>query len=161
MKSAIANSVIPNSVIRIPCQSLQSFFEAWLNILKPIHKLPNAETRLLATMLRHRHELSQKIIDRDLLDEYIMGGEIKQKIREELGITSSSLQVSLYKLKRSGAIKDGRINPKLIPTMKDNNYKLLLYFDLKTDDNAEKHRQDDRQGSGEGTEPGLETDIQS
>lgn len=73
------NRAIADSVIRIPCQNLQGFFESWFNLLRPIHKLSNTEIKLLATMARFRHEyaLNLKSNDKDLADEYIMYTETK------------------------------------------------------------------------------------
>lgn len=122
---------IADSVIRIPCQSLQGFCEQWFNMLRPIHKLSNTEIKLIATMVRFRYELSKKITDKDLLEEYLMNPETKLKIREACNMSASSFQVSMHKLKKNKVIVDNRINPKLIPDFKGSDYKLLLYFDVK------------------------------
>lgn len=124
---------VADSVIRIPCQSLQGFFESWFNMLKPIHGLSNTEIKLISTILRFRYEFSLKITDKDLLDEYLMSTETKQKIREDCNMSPSSFQVSMFKLKKHKVIIDNRVNPKLIPSFSGDNYRLLLYFDVKDD----------------------------
>jgi len=125
------SNAIADSVIRIPCQSLQGFFESWFQILKPIHKLSNSEIKLIATIVRLRYDLSKKITDKDLLNDYIMGKEFKRTILKESGMKLSSFRVSMCKLQKQKVFVNGQINPKLIPNIGDNNdYKLLLYFDL-------------------------------
>lgn len=119
---------------------MQGFFEQWLNLLKPVHKLSNKEIQLLATIVRFRYELSLKITDKELLDEVLMSTDTKQKIREDCGISKQSYQVSMFKLKKAKALisddkdEDGpkfyRVNPKLIPKFNGKDFKLLLYFNL-------------------------------
>ena len=125
------NKAIADSVIRIPCHSLQGFFEQWFNMLRPIHKLANTEIKLIATIVRYRYEYSRKINDSILLDEYLFSAETKQKIREACGMSTSSFQVSMCKLKKNKVIVDNKVNPRLIPNLNGGNYKLMLYFDLK------------------------------
>ena len=130
------NKAIADSVIRIPCQSLQGFFESWFQILKPIHKLSNSEIKLISTIVRLRYDLSTKINDLSLLDDYLMSREFKNKILQESGMTISSFRVSMYKLQKQKVIINGKINPKLIPNINpEENYKLLLYFDLSKQNN--------------------------
>lgn len=134
------NKGFADKVLMIPCQSLQGFFEQWLNLLKPVHKLSNKEIQLLATIVRFRYELSLKITDKELLDEVLMSTDTKQKIREDCGISKQSYQVSMFKLKKAKALisddkdEDGpkfyRVNPKLIPKFNGKDFKLLLYFNL-------------------------------
>ena len=130
------NNAVADSVIRIPCQSLQGFFESWFQILKPIHKLSNSEIKLISTIVRLRYDLSTKINDLSLLDDYLMSREFKNKILQESGMTISSFRVSMYKLQKQKVIINGKINPKLIPNINpEENYKLLLYFDLSKQNN--------------------------
>lgn len=110
-------------------------------MLKPVHKLSNKEIQLIATIVRFRYELSLKITDKNLLDEVLMSAETKQKIRDFCKINQQSFQVSMFKLKKANVLitddkespKRYRVNPKLIPNLQRNDYKLLLYFDLKDD----------------------------
>ena len=95
---------------------------------------------LVCPIVRFRYELSLKITDKDLLDEVLMSTDTKQKIREACGISKQSYQVSMFKLKKAKVLisndsdDDGpklyKVNPKLIPSLNGDNYKLLLYFDL-------------------------------
>ena len=157
------NRAIADSVIRIPCQNLQGFFESWFNLLRPIHKLSNTEIKLLATMARFRHEyaLNLKSNDKDLADEYIMYTETKQKIREACKMTPSSFQVSMHKLKKAGVIRENRIDPRLIPNLIGGDYKLLLFFDLREhgQEKDQLHdRPEDREGHRSGDDEGTQGD---
>jgi len=125
---------LPNvdSGIRIPCKDTLDFYEKWFQILKPIHKLNATEIRVLSTFCKFREELGRDIKDSELLDEYLFSVETKAKIREECGLSASGFQVSMHKLRRAGVIADNKINPKLIPNIKDNTgYRLLLWFDYR------------------------------
>lgn len=161
------NKGFADKVLMIPCQSLQGFFEQWFNLLKPVHKLSNKEIQLIATIVRFRYELSLKITDKNLLDEVLMSAETKQKIRDFCKINQQSFQVSMFKLKKANVLitddkespKRYRVNPKLIPNLQRNDYKLLLYFDLKDDGQGQdkqissgKNRKTDEPETVTGTE---------
>lgn len=143
------DKAIADSVIRIPCKSLQSFFESYYSFLKPIHKLSNKETKLIATIARFRYEMSLKITDEALLQQYLMSPGVKRKIREACGISSQSFQVYMVNLRNNKVIVDNRINPKLIPNVqKDKNgYKLMLYFDFEKDGQGEIPSEDSKKDS--------------
>lgn len=147
---------IADSGIRIPCKDLQGFFDAWFQMLRPIHHLAGNEIRLLSTMVRMRYELAKKITDRDLLDEYMNTTEMRLKVREACGMKKSNYMVSMGKLRDRGAIVDGKINPRLIPNITGNDYKLLLYFDLKSDEFTDNEQPADNIDSG-GT--GIAEDV--
>lgn len=61
-----------------------------------------------------------------------MGDDTRKLIREEYGLSLPHFQVILGKLKKSKIIIDGKINPRFIPNIiEDNgNYQLLLLFDI-------------------------------
>lgn len=125
---------LPNvdSGIRITCKDTLDFYEKWFQMLKPIHKLNATEIRVLSTFCKFREELGKDIKDTELLDEYLFSVETKAKIREECGLSASGFQVSMHKLRKAGVIADNKINPKLIPNIKDNSgYRLLLWFDYR------------------------------
>lgn len=120
-----------DSGIRIPCKNAIDFYEKWFQMLKPVHKLLNTEIRVLSTFCKFREEYGRKISDQKLLDEWLFSAETKAKIREDCGMTTSSFQVSMCKLRKAKVIVDGKINPKLIPNLKKGSkgYSLLLWFD--------------------------------
>lgn len=134
------NSSDLNNFIKVPVSLQDSFFKYWVEFLWPIHRLCPSEMDILACFLKERYALSKKIADDRLLDTVIFSTRIRRKILEDCGITGVFLSTKLGKFKKQGIIKDGRINPRLIPNVKEEkgNFKLLLYFDFKEDDKVNK-----------------------
>lgn len=121
-----------NNIIKIPTSLQSTFFEHWLNFLRPLHNLNEGQIRLLAAFIKERYELSKKINDQDYLDTVLMSVETRKKIRLSLDMKSSHFNILMYQLKQSGVIVNDKINPKLIPNITDekDGFKLLLLFDL-------------------------------
>lgn len=88
---------------------------------------------VLAAFLNNRHELSKVITDPNLLEKVALNSDSRKHVIDECGITNNYMQVIMDRFKRDGVIVDGRINPKYIPNVKEDesSFKLLLYFDLK------------------------------
>ncbi len=127
-----------NNVIRIPTSLQGKFFRIWIEFLTPLHNLTNREKDIVAAFIKARFELSKSIPDPVWLDKAIMSDEIKTKIKEECGVSDAFFQVILGKLRKTGIILDGKINPKFIPKnldTGDKTFQLLLYFDLNEGDN--------------------------
>lgn len=122
-----------NNIVRIPCSKSNSFFKYWFMFLEPLHKLTNKEIEVMAAFINKRHALSKSILSEEILDKVTLGEETKRNIREELGINFSHFQVIMVNLRKKGAIKDGRINPKFIPNLSedDENFQLMIHFDFK------------------------------
>lgn len=121
-----------NNAIRIST-SLDKFFRYWFEFLKPFHKLTDREMDVITCFVRHRFELSKKINDSDILDKVLMSDDIRKKIREECNLTLAHFQVIMGKLRKNKLIIDGKINPKFIPKIKeeDSSFQLVLYFEVK------------------------------
>lgn len=122
----------PNNAIRIPC-SLSDFFKYWFLFLEPFHNLTNREVDVITSFVRQRYELSKVIKDNEILDKVAMSEDVKKKVREECGITLQHFQVIMGKLRKNNVIIDGKINPKFIPRITEENgiFQLLLLFDIK------------------------------
>lgn len=114
-----------------------NFFRYWLQFIKPLHGLSYKEMEVLASFLRMRYELSKSISNDELLDKVLMNADTKRVIREEQNIAPPYFQVLLAKFRKLGIIKDNKIEKKYIPNLEidSKEYKLILLFDLKTDDN--------------------------
>lgn len=123
----------PNNIIRIPCSLDNSFFRYWLLFLEPYHKLTERELDIASAFIKHRYELSKVIKDNNILDRVVMSEDTRKKIREECNITIPHFQVIMSKLKKNKVIEDGRISPRFIPNIKEENgnFQLLLFFDFK------------------------------
>lgn len=135
-----------NNFIKVPVSLQDSFFKYWVEFLWPIHRLCPSEMEILACFLKERYALSKKITDERLLDTVIFTTRVRKKILDECGITGVFLSTKLGKFKKQGIIKEGRINPRLIPNVKEENgsFKLLLYFDFKDDNKTSKDTKPDK-----------------
>lgn len=120
-----------DSVIKIPT-TLDDFFRYWLEFLKPFHQLTGREIDVATSLIKQRYRLSKVITDSNILDKVVLGDDTRKIVREECGLSLPHFQVIMGKLKKNKIIIDGRINPKFIPNIiEDNgNFQLLLYFDL-------------------------------
>lgn len=121
-----------NNVITIPTSTNGKFFRFWFEFLRPFHKLTDREIDVISSFVKQRYELSKVIKDPEILDRVSMGEETKRKVREECNITQAHFQVIMTKLKKSKVIENGKINPKFIPRLHedDKSFQLLLSFEL-------------------------------
>lgn len=121
-----------NNVIRIPTSISTSFFRFWLEFLKPFHNLTDREMQIASAFLKRRQELSKVIQDDSILDKVVMSEDTKKAVREECNISLPHFQVIMGKLRKSKIILNGRINPKFIPnlTEEQGSFRLLLNFEL-------------------------------
>ena len=122
-----------NNVVRIPTSLSGWFFRYWLEFLRPFHQLTDREIDVTTSFIKHRYELSKVIKDNDILDKVTMSEDTKRKVREECNITLPHFQVIMGKLRKSKIIVDGKINPRFIPNIREEEgfFELLLLFELK------------------------------
>lgn len=122
-----------NNVVRIPC-TLDTLFRYWFLFLEPFHHLTEREMDVITSFTKHRYMLSKVIKDSEVLDRVTMSEDTKRKVREDCNITLAHFQVIMGKLRKSKVIIDGKINPKFIPNIKEEekgSFSLLLYFEYK------------------------------
>ena len=121
-----------NNVIRIPTSISTSFFRFWCEFLRPFHNLTDREMQVASSLLKRRYELSKVIQDEDILDKVVMSEDTKKVVREECNISLPHFQVIMGKLRKNKVILDGRINPRFIPnlTEEQGSFRLLLNFEL-------------------------------
>ena len=95
--------------------------------------LTEREEDVAAAFLKERYKLSKVVLDDELLDRMLMSEETQSKLREECSLNNQHFQVIKSKLKQKKFLVDGKINPRLIPNLKEdsNTFQLLLLFDLK------------------------------
>lgn len=124
-----------NNIVRIPTSLSGKFFRYWFEFLRPFHKLTDREIDVVTCFVKQRYELSKVIKDNDILDKVAMSEDTKKKVREECNITLPHFQVIMGKLRKNKVIVDGKINPRFIPNITEENgtFQLLLLFDLKND----------------------------
>lgn len=122
----------PDSLIRIPCKSVNGFFKHWFRFLRPLHKLTDREIDVISSFAAQRYELSKVIQDTEILDRYTMNSDTKKKVREECGISLQNFQVIMSNLRKHEVIIDNKINPKYIPNLdgEASTFQLMLHFEI-------------------------------
>ena len=121
----------PNNMFPVMTHMETEFFRDWCVFLKPFVSLTPREMDVMASFLKNRYELSKSISDPATLDILMMSESTKQKVMEECGITKQHFYVIMNILRNKKIIKDGVINPRLIPNIrKDDNgsFQLLILF---------------------------------
>lgn len=108
----------PNKVFTVPTSFESDFFEKWCTFLEPFVHLTPRENAVMASLLRHRYELSKEISDPTILDELLMSDRIKQEIIAECNITLQYFHVVISNLRKKKIVIDNAIHPKLIPPIK-------------------------------------------
>lgn len=123
---------VADSVVRIPCKVDGKFFRYWFQFLQPFHHLTDREMDVITEFVKQRYELSKVIADNEILDKVTMNEDTKKKVREQCNITLPHFQVIMGKLRKNNVIIDGRINPRYIPKITEENgaFKLMLLFDF-------------------------------
>ena len=121
-----------DNVVRIPCKLDYSFFKMWFMFLQPFHHLTEREMEVATSFVKQRYELSKVVSDNDILDRLVMSEDTKRKVRGECNITLPHFQVIMGKLRKNNIIVDGKLNPRYIPRVIEENgsFKLMLLFDF-------------------------------
>lgn len=121
-----------DNVVRIPCKLDYSFFKMWFMFLQPFHHLTEREMEVATSFVKQRYELSKVVSDNGILDRLVMSEDTKSKVREECNITLPHFQVIMGKLRKNNIIVDGKLNPRYIPRVIEENgsFKLMLLFDF-------------------------------
>ena len=135
-----------NNVIGLSQSPLgDEFFKCWFIFLRPLHHLTDREIDVIASFTKHRYELSKVITDSSLLDTVLMSEETKRKVREECNITLQHFQVILGSLRKNKVIVNNRINPKFIPSLKEDSDYLTLMFYFKIEDESKDLPKDSKE----------------
>lgn len=121
-----------DSIVRIPCKVDGKFFRYWFEFLTPFHNLTKREMDVITSFVKQRYELSKVIKDNEILDKVTMSEDTKKKVREECDISLPHFQVIMGKLRKNKVIIDGKINPRYIPSVDEENgsFKMMLLFDF-------------------------------
>lgn len=121
-----------DSIVRIPCKVDGKFFRYWFQFLRPFHNLTEREMDVITSFVKQRYELSKVIKDNEILDKVTMSEDTKKKVREECDISLPHFQVIMGKLRKNKVIIDGKINPRYIPSVDEENgsFKMILLFDF-------------------------------
>lgn len=111
-------------------------FKLWLELTEHVHGLTDTEMDVLSILLRKRHELSPKINDEELLNEYLFSNtKLRKEITKELGMENETrLPNVLSLLRKKGAIVGNIIHPAFIPAVTQDFKEFSVKFIIKVDD---------------------------
>lgn len=119
----------PNNVIYLKCTGL-SFYRMWIEFLAPFHKLTARERDVAARIIVQYFKLKESVNDQEMLKEVLWSQTSRKDMRESLGMSQAHFQMILAKLRSSGVLLDGDINPKYIPHIGDDpRFMLSIVFD--------------------------------
>lgn len=107
--------------------------EQWLKLTKELHGLSESEIILASKFLDKRIELKDKILDDELIDEYLQSTKVRMAIKEAANVKNMGLfQNMMSALRRKGFFTDGdRINKVFIPNINSESKFLKVEFILK------------------------------
>ena len=122
--------IIPNNVIRIPCNK-HKLFRYWLEFLIPFHHLTDREMDVATEFLIRRDELAKVILDANILNQTLLSEDVQKEIKEKCNIANQHFQVIKNKLKVKKFFINGGVNPRLIPNIKEDqdSFQLVLLFE--------------------------------
>ena len=110
-----------------------SFYRMWIEFLAPFHKLTARERDVAARIIAQYFRLKESIPDPEVLREVLWSQTSRKDMRESLGISQAYFQMVLAKLKTSGVLVNGDINPKYIPHKTDEpRFMLSVVYDWST-----------------------------
>lgn len=121
----------PNNIITVPVAKDYDFFHWWCVFLRPVINLTNREIDVIASFLKQRWELSKSITDQAILDEMVMSDATKRKVMDECNISLQHFYVVMSNLRKNKIIDKGKINPRLIPNIRQDNddyFQLMILF---------------------------------
>ena len=108
----------------------------WLRLTRELHGLSQAEMELAAGFLDKYIDYSEKILDDELLNEFLMSTKVKNSLREKLGIEKqTSFQNLITSLRKKGFFDDkDRISKAFIPNIDNTSSMFRISFIIKIDD---------------------------
>lgn len=112
----------------IPTKS-EEFLRAWLEIMRPMHKLTRTEMNFATVMLKKREEIATKVKDNAMVDKILFDEDTKKAIMQEAGVSLSHAQIILKKMRNAGVLEGRKVNPTYIPIWtKGKPFRMLFVF---------------------------------
>lgn len=120
----------PDKALIIHTKLNEDFYLSFLRCIKSVHKLTEGQMKVLAAFLYQRFLLSKDISNPKILDQVVLGKDVRKVIRESFNMTTTHFQVIMSKFKERGIIENNTINPKVIPHVTEDSdlFKLSIYF---------------------------------
>lgn len=123
------------NIAKLACPRDELCFQ-WLKITRELHGLSVAEMQLAAAFLDKYIDYREKILDEELLNEFLMSTKTKNHIREKLNIEKqTSFQNLISSLRRKGFFdKEDKISRIFIPNISTTSPYLQIGFIIKITD---------------------------
>lgn len=120
------------NLAKIECTRDDVCFQ-WLKLTKELHGLSTAEMQLAAAFLDKYIEFKEKILDDDLINEFLMSTKVKNSMREKLGIDKqTTFQNAITALRKKGFLDENdKIAKVFIPNIDTNSKFFKISFILK------------------------------
>lgn len=109
----------------------KTLFIKWIELTKPLHKLAEQPSKVLALLLYYRFLYSRDINDDKLLWKIVFDYDTKSKIKEELNIKDGTFQNILTTLRKRNIITDNTIVSTYIPSIENNSKEFKIIFNFK------------------------------
>lgn len=106
------------------------FFTYWLALTQPLHNLTKTNIKVLIELLKIRLEYSTKIIDDEVLDDWVFESKNRKRVMDALDLSVDRFNNILSDLRRSGVIIDNRINKAFVPNITNESTKYNIVFEL-------------------------------
>ena len=108
----------------------------WLRLTRELHGLSHSEMDVAAEFLTKYIDFKEKILDDELLNEYLMSTKVKNTIREKLGIEKqTSFQNLITNLRKKGFFNDQDVISKsFIPNIDTRSETFKIEFLIKIND---------------------------
>lgn len=114
------------TIVNAPCKRGYGFYSLWLSFLRPLHRLQKNDIHVLTHLLLRLDELEATTGSRQAADRLLLNTDGRRELCERVGCTENALRQSIYHLRKCGAIKNGRIEPRLIPRAKGGDECILM-----------------------------------
>jgi hypothetical protein len=113
-------------------KDINDMLTKWLIITRPLHRLTEAEEKILYCFLRKRFEFSKDVSSDEIVDRLLFSTDVRKDIQDELGYKMGTFQNYLSSLRAKGVVFDNKINKKMIPNFKigDKGFQLIFNFTI-------------------------------
>ena len=120
------------NIAHLKSKDINDLLEKWLLLTRPLHKLTEAEEKILLCFLRKRFEFLDAVGNEDVVDRLLFSTDVRRDIKNELGYKMGTFQNYLSSLRSKGVISDNKINSRMIPNMRagDKSFQLIFNFTI-------------------------------
>jgi len=118
------------NIAHLKSKDIPDLLQKWLLLTRPLHKLTEAEEKILFTFLRKRFEFKAEIDSDDIVDRLLFSTDVRGDVQHELGYKMGTFQNYLSSMRTKGVILDNKINKKMVPNIAVGDKKFQLIFNF-------------------------------